>query len=475
MKVAALAWRNLRRNRRRSLTTLLAMIIGSVSILLFGGYVRNIVYGMQTGYVRGGGHLQIQNRDYLMFGSADPTAYGIADYRHVIDVVRADPVLMPMLTVVTPTLAFGGIAGNFSAGLSRTVVAEGVVVDDQNAMQNWNDYRFPGQSSPMALTGSEGDAAVIGTGVARVLHLCAALQVRDCPQPGLKPAPSGGIGDAGGSGGDALPRDVARLADNEAPASAQGLIAAGVGMELLAATAAGRPNVARLKVVQAETQGVKEFDDIFVALHLDQAQRLLYGRDTPQVTSIELQLRHTDQIPAATSRLQQLLASAFHDLPLTVYDFRTLNPSYGQTIGLFGAIFSFIAILIGAIVLFTVGNTMSAAVVERTVEIGTLRAMGLRRTGIRRLFVVEGLLLGLAGAALGSLTAILFAAAINHMGLTWTPPGHVDPVHLNVRVWGEMHLLVATAVGLTVVTVLSAWWPARRAAAVEIVEALRHV
>ena len=57
----SLACRNAMRNRRRSLTTLLAMIIGVVTILLFGGYSRNITYGLQTGYVLRGGHLQVQD------------------------------------------------------------------------------------------------------------------------------------------------------------------------------------------------------------------------------------------------------------------------------------------------------------------------------------------------------------------------------------------------------------------------------
>jgi len=158
-----------------------------------------------------------------------------------------------------------------------------------------------------------------------------------------------------------------------------------------------------------------------------------------------------------------------------VYDFKTLNPYYGQTIGLFNAIFGFISILIGAIVLFTVGNTMNAAVVERTVEIGTLRAIGLRRSGIRNLFVSEALLLGIIGALLGLLAALAIAYLINHSGLTWTPPGRVDPIGLHVRVWGESRMLLGTAIGLTLVAVVSAWWPARRAARLRVVEALRHV
>jgi len=465
MSTLAIALRNLFRNRRRSLATLFAMMIGASSILLFGGYVRNIVYGLQTGYVQEGGHLQLQHRDYFLYGSGDPTAYGIANYDQVIDTLRKDPVLAPLLTVVTPTLEFGGIAGNFAAGVSRTIMASGVVVEDQNALRRWNDYGFPGAPEVMSLSGTGPDAAVIGTGVARVLRLCAPLHVPDCPSPTAKPAPTGAE----------LPADVAILTAREAPTAGSEVANDGTRVELLAATASGAPNVARLRVVKAEGQGIKELDDIYVSLHLAQAQRLLYGSAAPQATAIALQLHHTGDIPAARARLEELLSTSLKGTPLAVYDFQTLHPYYGQTVGLFTAIFGFIAVLIGAIVLFTVGNTMNAAVVERTVEIGTLRAIGLRRSGIRRLFVCEGILIGVLGAALGVTVALILAGLINHSGLTWTPPGRIEPIHLHVRVWGEVRMLVDTALGLTVVAVISAWWPARRASRLQVVEALRHV
>ena len=131
------------------------------------------------------------------------------------------------------------------------------------------------------------------------------------------------------------------------------------------------------------------------------------------------------------------------------------------------------AALMSLMVLFTVGNTMSTAVIERTVEIGTLRALGLRRDGIRRIFVCEGVLLGIAGAVLGVLLAAAVGGLVNHSGLTWTPPGRA-PVPLIIRVWGEWALIGGTAAGLVVVAALSAWLPARRAARLQIVDALRH-
>ena len=462
MKTLSIALRNLLRNRRRSLTTLIAMGVGAVAILIFGGYSRDITYSLQTGYVLRGGHLQVQRKDYFLYGTGNPAAYGIAGYQRVIDVIKRDPVLAPMMTVVTPTISLGGIAGNFAAGVSRTVIGSGVVVEDRNRMRQWNDYNLRIRIGASPLTGTSDEAVVVGTGVARVLELCEPLAVPNCARKAKTEAPAG----------PGAPPDIAALSALEARPVAPKDEAR---IELLAANVHGAPNVASLRAVKAERQGFKELDDMFIGMHLAQAQRLLYGREKPQATAVVVQLAHTSQIPAAKARLAELLATSLKGEPLEVQDFEALNPFYGQAIGMFAAIFGFMAVLIGAIVLFTVGNTMSMAVVERTTEIGTLRAMGLRRGGIRRLFVCEGLLLGLIGAASGIMVALAIAWLINHGGLTWTPPGQVDPVPLTVRVWGETRLMLATGIGLTIVAVISAWWPARRAARMLIVDALRHV
>jgi putative ABC transport system permease protein len=76
---------------------------------------------------------------------------------------------------------------------------------------------------------------------------------------------------------------------------------------------------------------------------------------------------------------------------------------------------------------------------------------------------------------LGVLVSVALAAVINHSGLSWLPPGRVEPVPLTVRVWGETRLIVGTAIGLVLVAALSAWWPASRASKMNIVDALRHV
>jgi len=300
-----------------------------------------------------------------------------------------------------------------------------------------------------------------------VLQLCKPLDIPHCPAPDLgQAAPKG----------ESLPDDIAQLSRRE---SAAAPVAQAKGrlpkIELLASTGNGAPNVASLQVVRAEGQGFKELDEVYVILQLEQTQKLIYGRAAPRVTSIMLQLHHSAQVDKARERVEQILASMSTPQPLAVLDFKTLNPFYVQTIQLFSTLFGFIFALIGAIVLFTVGNTMNTAVVERTVEIGTLRAIGLRRAGIRRLFLAEGMMLGVVGACAGALFALIASAIANRMGLTWLPPGSSEPLPLILRVWGETAMIVGTTVGLIAIATLSAWWPAYRAARLNVIDALRHV
>lgn len=460
----SLALRNLLRNRRRSLATLLAMAIGSAAILLFGGFSGNINYEMHTRIVQRGGHLQIQHRDFYLYGSGNPSAYGITDYAQILSAIQNDEVLQKLLLVATPTLQFGGIAGNYAASVSRTVVGTGFIAEDINRMRSWNDFGLRSRAPVSALAGTPLDTAVVGMGVARVLQLCDALNVEHCPKPESQQA----------ADGNAIPDDIAQLSLQES-AETPAVATDSSRIEVLVVNSRGAPNVTALNVISAEDQGIKELDEIAVITHLEKIQQLVYGATPPKVTSIILQLRHSDQLAQAMERLTPILARYSAGQPLAVLDFRTLNPFYVQTVQMFDTIFGFVFLLIGAIVLFTVSNTMNTAVVERTVEIGTLRAIGLRRAGIRRLFVTEGALLGVCGAVLGVVLALLLSWMINQMNIPWVPPSTVESVPLTILVAGETRMIVGTTLGLIGIATLSAWWPAYRAAKLDVVDALRHV
>jgi len=460
-----LALRNLRRNRRRSLATLLALAIGSASILVFGGYTTTVRYSMTTAYVRAGGHLQIQFSDFYYYGSGNPAAYGIPRYEDILSAIRADLELKELIAVATPMLQFGGIAGNYNAGVSRTVLGSGYIAADVNRMRLWNEFSLKDKRPYFVLEGATPDAAIVGLGVARVLLLCGPLKVSDCPQPQST---------KNGAPGATLPADISALALSDSEPASATSAPGKTRIELLAGNARGAPNVAALTVVAAETQGFKELDELAVILQLEQAQQLVYGRAAPRATSILIQLKQTASIPEAQIRLETLLEKVASEKPLAVLSFETLNPFYVQSNQLFDTIFGFIFVLIGGIVLFTVSNTMNAAVVERTVEIGTLRAIGLRQGGVRSLFLAEGVILGCVGALTGVIVALAVAYIFNSLNLTWVPPGTSELVPLGLTIWGEHRMIVGTTLGLILIAVASAWLPAYRAAGLKIVEALRH-
>jgi putative ABC transport system permease protein len=208
-------------------------------------------------------------------------------------------------------------------------------------------------------------------------------------------------------------------------------------------------------------------------MHFALAQKLLYGRGERQAVGIIVQLHRTEDLARVRARLAALFAA--HHLDLEIRDFADREPFYRQAVGMFSAIFLFIALIMGVIVLFTVVNTMGMSVVERTNEIGTARAMGLQRAGVRRLFVLEGTLLGAFGASVGVLLGQVIAVLFNHTGAMWTPPGQAAPSPLEVLTSGMQPLLIGAWLLLIVIATLAAVVPANRAARLKVVDALRHV
>lgn len=467
-----IAFRNILRNRRRSAMAVLALCVGAIAMLLFGAFMSSLVLGLKTSTIANNGHLTIYRVGYLDFGTGNPDAYSIDHYNDLIDRMHKDSVLGPMINEVTPRVSVFGIAGNFEIDRSKTFFGIGFVPSDRQKMLAWDEYGIR-RDPPASLDMSDSDdtRGVIGVGLARILGLCTALKVDGCPNPASAQASTPASDDS-----------VAKLPSRDFSALQDANTDSGDGasrtnslphIDLLAATSGGAPNVVTLNVSGTYEQAVRDADDSYVGMPLALAQRLLYGRGAPRVTSIIVQLRHTADIPAARARLVQLFAD--DHLDLEVRDFIELTPMFKQVIALFGSIFTFITAIMFVIVLFTVANTMSMAVVERTNEIGTVRAMGVQRSGIRWQFLTEGVLLGLLGASLGLFTAIVIAAAINAAGLHWLPPGQTFPVPLRLLIGAYPQLPIGTWVGLVCIAALAALFPANKAARMTVVNALRHV
>ena len=461
------AARNILRNSRRSLMTGSAVAAGAMAMLLFGGFVAYIFAGLETSNVQRIGHLSVFRAGYFLFGSGNPSAYGIDDYRRVMKLISEDPVIRPSLNVETPTQSLVGIAGNFADGneASKTFLGVGLIPSQRDRMRQWDEHGTgPVRAPDHRLSDSDDTRGLVGVGLARILGLCGPLQVSECPAAPVRAAKSES---------SETRDDLVGLAQLETASSTEAKKGGAPHLELLGATAGGAPNVVSLAVAGAEPQGVRELDDNYIAMHLALAQQLVYGRGEHKVTAIVLQLKHTAEMPAVRARLKQLFEQNHFDLE--VRDFGELAPFYLQVVAMFSTIFIFISLVMGVIVLFAVVNTMTMNVMERTNEIGTIRAMGVRRSGVRAQFILEGALIGAIGATAGALLGIAIAALVNLAGLSWVPPGNSGAVPFQVDVLKHPLLIALTWLVLTFVAVAAALIPANRAGRLSVVDALRHV
>lgn len=134
-------------------------------------------------------------------------------------------------------------------------------------------------------------------------------------------------------------------------------------------------------------------------------------------------------------------------------------------------VFSFVALLIAGI---GITNTLVTSVLERTREIGVLKALGAKDGDVSALFLAEGAAVGLLGGAIGITAARLIAGPAD--GIVHNLVAKVNQQKMITdSVFTFPWWLTAGAVAFAVlVTTAAAWYPARRAARVEPVEALRH-
>jgi len=205
---------------------------------------------------------------------------------------------------------------------------------------------------------------------------------------------------------------------------------------------------------------------IFMPLKLAQA---LYETDGVSCVRILLQ-KGTDSEADAVARS---LRTKFPDSDWEVVTWNEISPLYNRTKRMFSIIFGLVFAIIAIIVTMSVLNTIGMAVVERTREIGTLRAIGLKRPGVVKLFGIESACLGFIGAIGGLIITLAFAGAVSLIQPVWEPPVSARTIVWEIRLIPQF--LLITFVFLTLFTTLAAIAPARRAAQKGIVDALGHV
>ncbi len=273
---------------------------------------------------------------------------------------------------------------------------------------------------------------------------------------------------------------------------------AGDALTLSAPTARGVNNTLDVRVA-AVTKSVGLLSSIFAFLP-EESLRRLYQLNDRTTGAIHLFLKDPDAAPQVMSRLIEDLRKAGYRVmdhdpqPYWMKLFQKVNSEdwTGQKLDVTTwqdevsfldfilKIVSGLAAILVAVLLFIVivgiMNTLWIAIRERTREIGTLRAIGMQRTKVLWLFLLEAGLLALGGAAAGALAGWAFAAAVNRADLGVPNEGLqmlLMQDHLSIVV--RPGALAGYVAGITLLTALAALLPALRAARLRPVTAMHHI
>lgn len=200
--------------------------------------------------------------------------------------------------------------------------------------------------------------------------------------------------------------------------------------------------------------GVRELDARYVYLDMKQAQSLLNLPGAANV--IDLTVDDIFRADVIATRIQRLTGQKAESWMET--NAQLLNALRSQSLST-----RMISVFVALSVALGIASVLSVSVVQRTREIGILRAIGIIRAQMLRVFLFQGALFGLLGSLVGGISGYALVWVFNSFGpkLFYIP---VDP-----------RLLLAASAVATLTGVVAAAIPARRAARLDPVEAIRHV
>jgi putative ABC transport system permease protein len=408
-----LAVRNLFRNGRRSLFTVLAIALGFLAVNVLGGFTAYIFTNLQDSYIyaEANGHLTVFRRGFLEQGKLDPTRYLLSAQQ--LAAIRQVLQRHPEVVLSTPQLQISGLLSN--GQVSTIFVASGRVPSDVAAISKRGGRGvsvklYDGQP----LSDRAGNAIGVSHGLARALNL--------------------------------------KLGDTAVAMSP---------------TVSGQVNALDAQLYQLIDAPIEALEDKLALVPLRFAQDLY---DTASVDRVTVLLDSTVHTEALRAVLVRELSAAGLDLDIKTWN--ELSPFYTKVKKMFDVIFAISFLIVFTIVVMSVVNTFTMAVMERTREIGTLRALGVKRRGIVSLFSLESVVLGGCGSALGIALTLLVVALVGWMEPSWVPPQIARRVPLQIHLVPQFWLF--STVMLMLLSMLSAFVPARKAARMPITTALGY-
>jgi putative ABC transport system permease protein len=407
--------RNLIKNRRRSAITILAIALGFAAVNLFGGFQEYMYRGNRESAIYAGyqGHIIIFKKGYLEKGRLHPSRYLLtpAEIQAIVEICEKNPHVLS----ITPQLWISGIVTN---GYSSTIfLAQGIDPSDMDAFLDQSKYfkelgiQFEGKK----LENNKFYGVAVASDLANLLD--------------LKP----------GSYAVALTNTVE-----------------------------GQMNALDMEVFNIFESGVEELKDKWMLVPFRFAQILYDTQGADRIAVLLDEVSNTEPV-----RAQLAAASLQLGLDLEFKTWDEFSQWYRDVKNMFDMIFLFLFIIMFIIVVMSVTNTMSMSVFERTREIGTLRALGLKHKGVLVLFAVESIFLGICGMLAGLFLWLLGWGWFKFYEPMWNPPRISILIPMRIEIVPAY--LGCSFFLLLILCMIAALIPAKRAAKQNIIDALGHV
>lgn len=224
------------------------------------------------------------------------------------------------------------------------------------------------------------------------------------------------------------------------------------------------PKIRHFTVVGVFKSGLYEYDNTLALLSLPDAARFL-GMPAGSVTGLEIRVTHIMQASAIARSLSDLLG-----YPYWPRSWLQMNKNLFSALFLEKTVMFIILVLIVLVASFNIVSTLTMIVMDKGKEIAILKTMGASQTQIRRIFMIDGLMIGTVGTVLGLPIGYLICFMLEHF---YRLPNDVYFVsHIPVIIRASDILAVSfSAIGISFLATL---YPSTQAARLDPIQALRY-
>ncbi|MBK9208262.1 MAG: ABC transporter permease [Anaerolineales bacterium] len=226
-----------------------------------------------------------------------------------------------------------------------------------------------------------------------------------------------------------------------------------------------------MTVVGIYDVGVPSIEKTTIYISLVEAQQL-FGLEG-QVTEIVISLKQIGQEPPVINAINKLAPG------YEVESWETSIPDLKKTMDMKTGVMGYLGVFMLGIAAIGILNLLMMAVFERTREIGVIGAMGLKPREITFLFLLEGTLIGLMGAAIGAVLGTTFNGIFSVVGMNYSQ--FADLTEYTALISGSIYTqlvpmkVLQHAITVAVISALAALYPAMEASRREPAEALHYV